>query len=518
MELVLYAIAFMTFFIMFIAFFIFVKDQRRALALQSNEPSAMVNEGIRLINHNRVAEGMEKLEQAANKDNHIAAMLLYKFYTRPELEMVANDADKAKYWAIKASTLDDNFAHMFNFQLELNKHPALGDNLQLLEQNLLPRAEAGDIKSQSQLGRIYSRNPTLDENGSKALKWLELAATGDDPEACMNLGEMLLEPRQGEADMQRARFWLTKAYQLGQTGCAIQLAEMMLQGLGGPVDKRQAEQLLIELAQDSSYFQLKLGQRYLDGEELPQDLHKARTWLEKAAASEDDDDYEAAMELADFLIAYSHDSQDHLRAKAILEPLAQAWDLDAHFHLGQIYELGLGVIRQLPRALMHFEFASMGDEAEYIASREVLAARMSQSEKQQAEALRQEYLALHPIDGLAQARLDLLKGQALLYADEQARNYLQQALPWLEKAAFGGETTAYEELYETYLELNQRVDAAVWLQLELEDRNRISLPGGDLVLQQQELLQSFTEAETALYEQRLEEVRAQLPQNTPEVA
>ncbi len=166
---------------------------------------------------------------------------------------------------------------------------------------------------------------------------------------------------------------------------------------------------------------------------------------------------------------------------------------------------------------MHFEFASMGDEAEYIAAKESLAARLSQSEKQQAEALKQEYLALHPIDSLAQARLDLLKGQALLYADEREYKELQQALPWLEKAAFGGETLAYEELYETYLELDQRVDAAVWLQLELEEHNQFGLLG-DQVLQQQELLQSFTEAETAWYEQRLEEVRAQLPQNNPEAA
>ena len=78
---------------------------------------------------------------------------------------------------------------------------------------------------------------------------------------------------------------------------------MMLQGLGGPVDKRQAEQLLIEQAQDSSYFQLMLGQRYLRGDQLPQDLHKAREWLEKAAA--DEDDSVADPVLAGFLLDHS---------------------------------------------------------------------------------------------------------------------------------------------------------------------------------------------------------------------
>ncbi|TVP10801.1 tetratricopeptide repeat protein [Shewanella sp. MSW] len=508
MKLILIIIA-------FVAFFIALKKWQRAQAVKSGDPDAMANEGLRLIGRNSVDEGIALLEQAANKDHPAAAQMLYEFYTRPELEMVPNDADKAMHWAAKASSLDNEFAKLHDLMLELNQHPAFGDNIQLLEQNLLPRAEAGDIESQSQLGRVYARNPILDKDGSKAIKWLELAAAKDDPEACFHLGKLLQEPRQGEADMQQARFWLTKGHQLGETASGGHLAEMMLQGQGGPVDKRQAERLLIEQAKDSSYSQLTLGQRYLSGDQLPQDLHKAREWLEKAAA--DEENSVAATIWAGFLLEHSHDSQDHLRAKAILEPLAQAWDLGAHFQLGKLYQQGLGINRQLPLALMHFEFAAMAEEAEYIAAKETLAARLSQSEKQQAQALKQEYLTLHPIDNLAQARLDLLKGQALLYADEQEYQELQQALHWLEKAAFGGETLAYEELYETCLKLDKRVDAAVWLYLELAEHNQFGFQG-NLVLQQQELLQSFTEAETAWYEQRLEEIRAQLPQNNPAAA
>jgi len=262
MKLILIIIA-------FVAFFIALKKWQRAQAVKSGDPDAMANEGLRLIGRNSVDEGIALLEQAANKDHPAAAQMLYEFYTRPELEMVPNDADKAMHWAAKASSLDNEFAKLHDLMLELNQHPAFGDNIQLLEQNLLPRAEAGDIESQSQLGRVYARNPILDKDGSKAIKWLELAAAKDDPEACFHLGKLLQEPRQGEADMQQARFWLTKGHQLGETASGGHLAEMMLQGQGGPVDKRQAERLLIEQAKDSSYSQLTLGQRYLSGDHYP---------------------------------------------------------------------------------------------------------------------------------------------------------------------------------------------------------------------------------------------------------
>ena len=76
---------------------------------------------------------------------------------------------------------------------------------------LLPVAASGDAVAQSLVGSMYAIGSGGDQNGEKAVYWLERAATSDVTEAQTMLGALYFTGIVVPSDFDKARFWLEKA-------------------------------------------------------------------------------------------------------------------------------------------------------------------------------------------------------------------------------------------------------------------------------------------------------------------
>lgn len=76
---------------------------------------------------------------------------------------------------------------------------------------LLPVAAAGDAVAQSVVGSMYAIGSGVDQDGAKAVYWLERAANSDVTQAQMMLGTLYFTGIVVPSDLDKARFWLEKA-------------------------------------------------------------------------------------------------------------------------------------------------------------------------------------------------------------------------------------------------------------------------------------------------------------------
>lgn len=380
---------------------------------------------------------------------------------------------------------------------------------QLQERLLLHEAEAGNAECQSGLGKFYLDNPTFDEDSSKGVHWLLLAAGQQDADAFYYLGQLNLKPSKGEPDFSKAKEYFNHAVELGDVQSKYELANMLLLGQGGAKDVAEGERLYTEYAVDDSYIQCDLAELYIEGELLPKDFGKARHWLELAMA--DDDDY-VKLKMAILLLKAPQGDVDLECARTLLLPLAEEGDTDAHFVLGKIYEEGLGVNQHLPMACMYYKLAAEDHNPEHIAARDRLSSGLSILEQHETQQLQDDFIAQHPISQESQTYLDYAKGLQLLTPDEHDRTYPQEAAQWLEKAAMQGDCCASIELHKLYLELGRPLDAALWIQVSID-----SFPfSPETKWQLKGLKEQFSEPEKTLFEQRIKALRASLVKENPE--
>ena len=281
---------------------------------------------------------------------------------------------------------------------------------------------------------------------------------------------------------------------------------MLLYGEGGIADPRQAQQILEDQAHESPFNQLELGRFFLYGNGIPQDITKAEHYIRLSISNENES---APLALAELLLEHKRDSDSHREAIALLEPLADAWWTDAHFLLGKAHEKGLGTRRHMPSAWKHYRLAATEPSPEHLTRLNEICAQMSVYEQEQAESLYQKYLIEHPISKESQSNIDYGHGLRLLCEDDNGRRYPKEAIEFLERAVLAGEELAIEGLYQANLEIGQRVDAAVWAQIAIETNNFI-IDTGRAELDLNNLINSFSEAEQALFDLRLEEKRQAL--------
>jgi len=190
-------------------------------------------------------------------------------------------------------------------------------------------AQAGDLPSQVALAQVYRDGIGVAADPERAFAWARRAAEAGSAGAQFGLGAMYEWGKGTAADPAQAAAWYRKAAAQGVAGAANSLGALYLQGSGVERDPSMAVAWFRKAAEGGDVpGQFNLAMRYFNGEGIAADPVAARRWLELAAAAPGND--------------------------ALTSSIAAS----SKQELGVIYEEGLGVERDLLKALRFYEEAS----------------------------------------------------------------------------------------------------------------------------------------------------------------
>ena len=146
------------------------------------------------------------------------------------------------------------------------------------------QAEAGDARSQVELGRLYAKGDGVTNSYAEAAKWFQRAAAQTNSEALLALGE-LYEAGQGvPKDLDQAVKLYRQAAESGNADAQYTLAFMFESGKGVRQSHVEAAKWFQRAAEQGQVLaQYDLGQRYNLGVGVAADRVEALKWLMLAA-------------------------------------------------------------------------------------------------------------------------------------------------------------------------------------------------------------------------------------------
>ncbi len=218
----------------------------------------------------------------------------------------------------------------------------------------------GNAEAQVLVGHILMKGlgGTSDNNADKkhAADWFKKAAQSGNTDAMLALGELAFGG-QGGLSPQDALHWLTRAADKNRTEAMIALAEIYRVGHGVKMDVKKARQWLVKAVNNGdSYAAYELGNTYLD-KEPKLALH----WYEKAAAQgEAQGAYGAAILYAE---NYNIKPDAHKAAK-LLKQAAEAGLPAAQADYGLVVYQGNGTERSIDAAAGWFKKAAENGDSE----------------------------------------------------------------------------------------------------------------------------------------------------------
>ncbi|MEO7794620.1 MAG: tetratricopeptide repeat protein [Thermoanaerobaculia bacterium] len=194
-------------------------------------------------------------------------------------------------------------------------------------------AESGDLPSQLALAQILRDGLGVPANEERAFGWALKAAQQGSAPAQFAVGAMYEWGKGTASDPAEAASWYRKAADQGVAGAANCLGALYLSGLGVEADAAAAVGWFRKAAEGGDTMgQFNLAMRYFNGEGVAVDPVESRRWLERAAVAQDQD--------APTLDIVASSKQE----------------------LGVIYEEGMGVEKDLVKALRFYEEASPRNE------------------------------------------------------------------------------------------------------------------------------------------------------------
>lgn len=389
----------------------------------------------------------------------------------------------------------------------------------ITEDNLMDwcaAAEDGDPEAQYQVAVYFLEN---NFSGDDAQRYLTAAAEQGHAGACLELGLQLVN----EGDVERGTRYLRNAADCGDPDAMDVLGQVYAKAMN---DLEEAERWFIAMAEHGGgEYMLRLASRYRRGDDVPQSLVRAMSWLKKAElagvtdakeryqaeeAEEQDQmaqltrqaeagDLQAQIQLG---VYYCEDSQPLQPEQGVfwLEQAAQRGEVQVQNYLSTLYREGALVPRDLERAAFWCqESAQQGDatgqvnlgrcysNGEGVPREPVLAFFWYEKAAQQGLAVAQGNVALC----YAQGEGTLQNDQLAAYWHEQAarQGYVQsqrllgvcyeegrgvprdlaQAFYWFEQAARQGDGLAQEHLgvcYSLGMGVEQDLpQAADWFEL-----------------------------------------------------
>lgn len=503
MLLILIIIAFI---VLFIFFAKYQKKQAQAEALAAGEPNALLHHGIALINKDQVEAGLDFIHQAVDKGLAVAAITLAELYSG-RFPQIPADPKASNDWYKKAAELDAQYLSLLTLSNLLSPEAQTREELEMLEAQLKPNAEAGDATFQYELGLLYERQPLLDPDATQAINWFEKAAAQQHPDADYHLGALYWHDGRVTSDYSKAREYFEKSAAAGDELAKDDLGHMLAAGQGGPKDLARAEALLSERAADDDFRQYYLGKRFLYGEDFAVDYDKARHWLSQSVARGNDF---AKIEFAHLLLKAPQNESDYQQAQIDFEEFALKWNEDALLGLGKIYEQGLGVSRQPIKALMYYQLAAMSNRADHLKELARFSQQLGTLEIREAERLRDSFLHQYPIPAEQQQYFYAYKAESFLSGEKPTQEALQAAETWFIKSAELGNEIAMRELVNIYSaeRLNKPVQVFIWSSLLLRHFGKYGMNSAQL-LYQTSAKSCLTESELAYAETQIEAIETQ---------
>lgn len=157
------------------------------------------------------------------------------------------------------------------------------------------RALAGDAEKQFEFANIHLNGEVNVANRAQGLHWLKASAAQNYRPACRRLGNEYLRAKITEHTTEQGIYWLIRAVDLGDTFSCRTLGDLYLYGHTGSKHGRLPNQRIKPdkkiavawyergSAMGDYYAASKLGQHYLKGEYLDQNIQLAEKWLLYAA-------------------------------------------------------------------------------------------------------------------------------------------------------------------------------------------------------------------------------------------
>ncbi len=263
----------------------------------------------------------------------------------------------------------------------------------------------GNSEAQVLVGHILVKGLTGTVNKKDAAGWFKRAAQDGNTDAMLALGELALAG-QGGLSVSDALHWLTRAADENRTDAMIALAEMYRVGKGTTIDVKKARQWLVKAANNGDSFgAYELGNTYLD-----KDPKLALHWYEKAAAQGEP---QAAYAAAILYAENFNINPDAHKAAKLLKQAAQAGLPAAQADYGLVVYQGNGTERSIDEAAKWFKKAAENGDSE---GRFLYAFTLAKGEgvKQSFEdayywLLRAEESGISGIDEYDQSRSELKK-------------------------------------------------------------------------------------------------------------
>ncbi|ONI45327.1 hypothetical protein AN641_00640 [Candidatus Epulonipiscioides gigas] len=289
------------------------------------------------------------------------------------LEIVAlTQKSTAKDWENEAKRLEQvgqteqsQLAREYAQEAEINEKNEVYFNDTLELEDLIYKANNGDIDAQFNLGMCYKKGIKIKIDAQKAVEWYTKAALQGHAQAQYNLGICYtnsdgivkdLKWHYGNGAQQSLKIaveWYTKSAMQGYAPAQYSLGSCYDEGIG--VNKN--------LAKAMEWYQKAAVQRYAPAQyslglcyELEKDLKKAIELWQEAANQEH--------ALAQFKLAECYDNgydieRDFHKAAQLWEKAAIQEQIEAQFKIGLCYKKGDGVEKDLTKAIEWFQKSAM---------------------------------------------------------------------------------------------------------------------------------------------------------------
>jgi TPR repeat protein len=286
-------------------------------------------------------------------------------------------------------------------------------------QQLLERAQKGDINHQLQLGSYLEYGIAVPRDLLQAEFWLRRAAEMGSPEAQLQLGMLYLQPEMGREHGNDAMRWFTRAAISGLALAEYNLALMHLRGLGTPVNRVEAERWLRKAVRHRvEAARSRLGRLLLEDAD-PERQREGFMLIRDSAKAGEAGGLNA--------LAYCFESgtgtaADMKKAASLYHRAARAGSTDAMHSLGDLYSLGKGVQKDLQEA---FTWDTRGCNAGDAASCWSLGYMYLDG-----EGVQQDLVLGYAYASVAHGNVDLLSKIATRMSQEDRNKALAEAEKW----------------------------------------------------------------------------------------
>lgn len=239
---------------------------------------------------------------------------------------------------------------------------------------LRAKAEEGNLDAQVSLARAYEVGNGVPKSDQQAAKWYRAAAEQGNARAQNSLGGMYRSGRGVNQDKVEAVGWYRRAARQKDASAMFHLGTAYYNGDGVGIDdvaafawfllaqdfgSRPAIDAVKRMTEEAGNRQTKafekIGDMYQKRDDLPESYNDAVNWYRKAA---ENGEARVQVKLANLLLHGPTGTPNYDEVHRLCEKAAKQNSPTGAFCVGELYEQGLGVERDLPKAAVWFSEAT----------------------------------------------------------------------------------------------------------------------------------------------------------------